>query len=226
MTMTMKTFGKTVLAFGLVGLLAAPAMAQRPGGGFGGFGGGNALLVSNKGVQQELKVTDEQAEKLNALAKEMEDKQSQQREKLEDVPKDQRREKTLEMSQAANAELRKGMTEILKPEQVKRFDQIQLQQSGYMAFATPRVQDELKLTDEQKSKVRDLIMEQGRAMRDAFQGGGQQDRQEAMRKMADMRKQASEKAMAILTDDQKKTWKDMTGEPFEVRFEMRRRPNN
>ena len=40
-----------------------------------------------------------------------------------------------------------------------------------------------------------------------------------MKKIADLRKQATEKAVAVLTDEQKKSWKDLIGEPFEVKFE-------
>jgi hypothetical protein len=138
--------------------MVAPAMAQRPGrgfGGFGGFGGGGsgAMLVANKGVQQELKVDEAQAENLDALAQELGDKQRAEFQKLQDVSQDERREKMQEIGQAMNADLRKGLDKVLKPEQVKRFEQIQLQQAGLAAFATPRVQGELKLTDDQKSKL-------------------------------------------------------------------------
>jgi hypothetical protein len=37
-----------------------------------------------------------------------------------------------------------------------------------------------------------------------------------------------DKALAVLSADQKQAWKDMTGEPFEVRFQgfpVFRRPN-
>ena len=37
--------------------------------------------------------------------------------------------------------------------------------------------------------------------------------------MAAMRKEAMEKITAVLTDDQKKTWKEQTGEPYEFKFE-------
>jgi len=222
----MRTFSKMILASGLVVLMVAPAMAQRPGRGFGGFGGGGsgAMLVANKGVQQELKVDEAQAEKLDALAQELGDKQRAEFQKLQDVSQDERREKMQEIGQAMNADLRKGLDKVLKPEQVKRFEQIQLQQSGINAFAMPRVQEDLKLTDEQKSKFREISEEQSQAIRGAF-SGARDDREGAMRKVADARKQANEKAQAVLTDDQKKTWKEMTGEPFEVRFEFRR-PNN
>ena len=50
---------------GVVALMAAPSRAQQ-GRGFGMFGGGGTALLTNKGVQKELKVTDEQASKLGA----------------------------------------------------------------------------------------------------------------------------------------------------------------
>ncbi|HMC90517.1 MAG TPA: hypothetical protein VKI17_13265, partial [Gemmataceae bacterium] len=48
-----------------------------------------------------------------------------------------------------------------------------------------------------------------------FQPGG--DQAEARKKMAAVQKETMEKITAVLTDDQKKTWKEMTGEPFEYK---------
>jgi len=45
-----------------------------------------------------------------------------------------------------------------------------------------------------------------------------------MQKLAQLRKQGMDKITALLTEDQKKSWKDLIGDPFEVRFE--RRPGN
>jgi len=234
----MRTFGKLVLACGLVGLLVAPAQAQRPGGGRGfgpgGGTGGGAVLLGNKGVQQELKADDAQAAKLTALAESLMEKQRGQFQKLQDLSQEERRTKMLELNQASSAELRKGLDEILKPEQVKRFQQIQLQQMGVLgAPVMPRVQEALNLTDDQRSKLRTIQQEQQESMRGIFESAGD-DRAAAMPKMAELRKKTNEKAMGLLTDTQKAAWKDLTGEPFEVRFEPgqggpgggRRRNNN
>ncbi len=214
----MKTFGRMVLACGVVALMAAPALAQQGRGGRG-FGGGAALL-SNKGVQKELKATDEQAEKLNTFAREMMEKQRGEFQNLRDLSQEERGEKMQQMARAHAVELVKGMGGILKPEQVKRFEQIQLQQSGAGAFSSPRVQEGLKLTDDQKTKLGEITEESGRSMREAFQGS-QSDREGAMKKFVELRKQATEKAVGVLTGDQKKAWKEMTGEPFEVAYEPR-----
>jgi Spy/CpxP family protein refolding chaperone len=218
----MKTFGKMILAFGVVALMAAPSWAQ--GRGFGGGGGGGAMLLSNKGVQQEIKVTDEQAKKLDAFAQDMMEKNRERFSGLRDLSADERRAKMQDLTKTMNAEIKKGLVDILKPEQTKRFEQIQLQTMGYNAFNMPNVQEGLKLTAEQKTKFTELGTATGQEMREIMQGAGD-DREAAMKKSTELRKSATEKAMALLTDDQKKTWKEMTGIPFEVKFEPRPRNN-
>jgi Spy/CpxP family protein refolding chaperone len=105
---------------------------------------------------------------------------------------------------------------------------------GVLGAATmPRVQESLNLTDEQRTKLRTIQEEQQEAIREVFQNAGG-DFAAVRTKMAELRKKESEKAMAVLTDSQKAAWKDLTGEPFEVRFEpgqgpgggFRRRDNN
>lgn len=219
----MKTIGKVAVAFGLVALMSAPASAQQGRGGFGGFGGGPGMLLANKSVQQEIKADDEQTTKLNALAEETRTKMTAIREKLADVPQEERREKMQAEMAPINAEVNKSLTTILKADQVKRFHQIQRQTAGVNAFAQPAVASELKLTDDQKTKIGEINRELMTATREAFTSAGQDNREEAMKKIADLRKDAMSKALALLTDDQKSAWKGMTGEPFEVKFE---RPNN
>jgi Spy/CpxP family protein refolding chaperone len=213
----MKTFGKLFLTLGLLGLVAAPAMAQ---GGRGFGGGGGTMLLSNKSVQEELKASSEQVEKLNALGTKLSAKQREEGQKIRDLSEDERPAKQRELMQTMMTEIKTGLGEILKPEQVKRFEQIQLQQAGTMAFGQPKVQEALKITEEQKTKIRDLGQEYQPKIREAMQGF-QDDREAAMKKMAELRKEQSDKAMAILTDSQKASWKELTGAPFAVKFEPR-----
>jgi len=212
----MKTFGRMALACGVVALMVAPASAQQGRGGRGFGGGGGAFLLSNKSVQKELKASDEQAEKLNTFAREMMEKQREEFQANRDLSQEERREK----ARARATELVKGMGEILKPEQVKRFEEIQVQQSGIGAFSSPRVLEKLKLTDEQKTQIREIGEESREASREAFENL-QSDREAGMKKLAELRKQSTEKAVGVLTDEQKKAWKELTGEPFEVVFEPR-----
>jgi len=92
--------------------------------------------------------------------------------------------------------------------------------AGLNLVANSRVQKKLNFTDEQKNKVKDMAEESMKAMaeaREEFQG----DREGMMKKMTEMQAEMTKKAADLLTDDQKKTWKEMVGEPFTIVREPR-----
>lgn len=222
---------------------------QRPGGGQppggtarGGMmmGGGGIMLLSNESVQKELKVTDEQKEKLKKFA---EDLGPKMRERMQGAfqgggggDREAMMAKVQEAMKKLNAE---AMTEladakILQDDQMKRFKQIQiqvqLQREGPAVFAAEEVQKSLKLTDDQKDKLKGLAGEMrkdtGELMRD-LRGGGEAAA-EARKKMQTVAKEYTTKAKETLTDEQKKAWKELTGAPFELQMGRpggdRRRP--
>lgn len=215
----MRTFGIMALTLGAAVLISAPVQAQGfRGRGMGG--GGGYMLLANKSVQDELKLEGAQAEKVTKIVTDI---GAKLREKAQDIPQDERREKMPELMRASNEEAKTALKGELKPEQVTRLEQIIRQQQGIQAFADPATAAKLNLTDDQKSKIREIGQESGEKMREIFSNAGD-DRAAAMEKMQALRKESLEKAQATLTDDQKKTWKELTGAPFEVRFE--RRANN
>ncbi|WP_406697168.1 hypothetical protein V5E97_39880 [Singulisphaera sp. Ch08] len=214
----MRTFGIMALTLGAAVVITTPAQAQFGRG--GGFGFTGYSLLSNKSVQQELKLEGDQAEKVSKIVNEI---SAKTREKLQDIPQDEQREKGAELRRAAEEETKAAVKGDLKAEQITRLEQIIRQTQGLFAFADPTTAEKLSLTDDQKSKFRELVRENGEKMREIRQNAGD-DRQAAMEKLRELRKESLEKVHAALTDDQKKAWKELTGEPFEVKFE--RRPNN
>jgi Spy/CpxP family protein refolding chaperone len=211
----MRTFTKTALTLGALALLASPALAQRPGGGFGGgMMGGGAMLLTNKSVQEELKVDSAQVEKLNALASET---RTKMQEKMQGLSQEDRMgEKGQAARREVNDEMRKSLANILKADQVKRFDQVELQVRGPQAFADAKVQEKLKLTADQKQKIQ-AINEGATAQRRELFQGFQNDREGTLKKMTELNKETMTKAAAVLTDDQKATWKEMVGSPFDYK---------
>jgi Spy/CpxP family protein refolding chaperone len=207
-----RTLRAAAAVTGLVALFAVPASAQQRGFG-GGMGGGPALLT-NKSVQKELKVEDDQKPKLAKLAEELSAKQREAFQGLQNVAQDERRAKMAEITKSINSDTDKGLADILKADQIKRFHQIRLQVRGADAFNDAEVKKKLALTDDQKSKVTAMMTDMRTQMREIFQGA-QDDREGAMKKMTALRKETTDKAVALLTNDQKKTWKEMTGETFE-----------
>jgi Spy/CpxP family protein refolding chaperone len=222
-----------VLTLGVAALLAMPAFAQQPkhkGHGSRMPMGGGAGLIANEGVQKELKLTDEQTSKAEAVARDVREKHHGEFAKVEDLDAKERSEKMAEIVRTMISETNKGLADVLKPEQMKRYRQIQLQQLGLMAFTEPEVQSKLKLTDDQVGQIRRINADSQSQRRELFQGGGGGgNREEMQKKEATLGKESMDKALAVLSANQKQAWKDMTGEPFEVKFQgfpVFRRPNN
>ena len=213
----MKAFGTLALTLGMVASTAGPGRAQPPGDYGPGRGMGGIVVLRNKSVQQELKANPEQARKLDALFDTLLKEGQQTSMRLREIsPGGDRRAKFLEYQRAQQEGLRKGLAEALKPEQVKRFDQIDVQQAGILAFELPRVREALKLTDDQKAKVQDINREMMVSSRDAG-GDFQKDPRAAAGKVIAARAQALVKCLAVLTDEQKATWNDLAGEPFVIK---------
>ena len=155
----MRTFVRTILTVGVVVALASTASAQRqPGGqgrgGFagGGFGGGGiGFLISSEAVQKELKMDKDQTEKATAAVKKVQDSHADDRAKLRDLPMEEQRTKRQELTKTVNEETTKAVGEVLKPEQIKRLKQIELQQRGSRAFEGQEVAKSSKISDEQNA---------------------------------------------------------------------------
>jgi hypothetical protein len=215
---------KAAMAFGLVAILAGPALAQGGRGGGGGYGGGGpANLLGNPAVQKELKLDETQVEKAGKIAAEAREKMMSMREQLQDLEPQERMAKQQELSKPINEAALKSAGEFLKPEQLTRLHQIELQQRGLQALIDPVVAKKLSITSEQETKVKSMMTDMQSEAREIQQSAGD-DRQAAMQKVQALRKETLTKVMALMTDDQKKTWKEMTGEPFTVP-PPQRRPN-
>jgi hypothetical protein len=207
----MRLFAALILS----AVVAVPAFAQPPGGrgGFrGGFGGGN--LLTNKSVQEELKLSEEQLTKVKEFGTKVaaefprpEPGTPPDREKMQEAMK--------KIGEMTTAFVKDTLTE----PQAKRYKEIQLQQGGILgAFRSEETSKALAVTDEQKEKVKEIQDTMNKDMQELRQGGGGFN-QETMQKMQAIRKEGAEKAMGVLTSDQKKKWEEMTGKPFEIKFE-------
>jgi Spy/CpxP family protein refolding chaperone len=170
------------------------------------------MLLAQESVQKELKLTPDQITKVGDAAK------KQQEARLA-LPRDLAPEERRKKSEELNKETEKSVADILKPDQAKRLKQITLQQAGAAAFAREDVAKELNISAEQKQKLNDIQAAARKERQDLFQGGGGLN-EESRKKMAEITKNTNEKAMSVLTAEQKTKWNEMTGEPFkgEIRF--------
>ena len=210
----MRACFKAAMAFGMVAVLAGPAMAQGRGG-MGMMGGGPVGLLGNPSVQKELKLDESQISKATDLATETGEKMRGLRDQLSDLQGQERMAKQQELSKPINEAAMKTASAFLKPEQVKRLHEIEIQQRGATALSDPMIAKKLGVTEEQKAKVKTILDEQQADMQELRQSAGN-DFQAIMPKMQALRKETNTKVMALMSEDQKKTWKELTGEPFEL----------
>jgi hypothetical protein len=179
--------------------------------------GGYGMLLSNASVQQELKLDAAQIEKAKELGDKAREKINAATSGLEGQ---ERFAKMREISKELDEDANKSMKEFLKPEQITRVHQIRNQVRGAQAFTDEHVQKKLKLTDSQKSEIDGIVQESGEKQRSIF-SENQGDREAMMAKMTELRKETLSKIENKLTDEQKSTWKEMLGSPFEIKFEPR-----
>jgi len=215
----MKFVQATLLTVGLVALVAGPAAAQGPGRGFGARMGTYSGLLANESVQKELKLDDKQVEKAKELDEKSMEEMRGKFQDLQDLEPQERRTKMQAITREANASAIKTAGEFLKPEQVSRLKQIANQVRGAQAFADPEVAKKLSITDSQKTDIQQIQQDSMQEMRSIFQDN-QDDPEARMKKMNELRKQTLSKVEGKLNDEQRKTWKELLGAPFEIKYEQ------
>ncbi len=183
--------------------LTTVAQAQRQGF-FPGPGG----MLMNPGVQKELKLSEDQMSKLKDALGKVRDNHKDDFGKIQEMSNEDRQK----LMKTVGDESRKAIAGVLDDKQMKRFKQIQWQLGGAEALNDPEVQKSLKLNDDQKKKLKTIFDDRNKKMQELFQGGNVEGGRE---KFQALRKETQEKANAVLTDDQKKSWKEMKGTEFE-----------
>jgi hypothetical protein len=255
--MRRKLFGSAALLVGLVlvaGQSAAqpdPEVLKLIGPVFRIIGSNPAALLNNPSVQKEIKLDVEQVKGVHEMnknagfgfgggfrkgkdgggfdeaAKERMTKMFEKLGQLKDVPEDKLEDKIREVFKEEIEGPTKAAEKILKPDQAKRLAQIGRQNAGVRGLIGTETAKELKLTDEQKTKIKEISTELDKDVAElmpmgkgGFGGGfgGGRISPETREKVAHLRKEAMEKATESLTADQKTKWKELTGDPFEMKF--------
>jgi serine/threonine protein kinase len=194
-------------------------------------------LLRNPAVQAELKVTDQQRERLNVIIQEIENhKPFDRNDELPRASAEQRSQQMLREMKAHES----AIAETLTAGQLARLRQIALQERGVQAFQEPEIITALELTREQRQELRELCRRapwpkrgfpgvdpgrrKGKGVKDGPPGGrdgnhppGRGPRPDSG---ADLRQ-----ALALLTSEQRKRYQELVGPlmNFEPQFPPGRR---
>ena len=241
----MKTMFR-VLTAAVVSLMMVSAFAQpggagggRQGGGRGGqfgmqgrMGGGTMSklqLVNRADVQRDIKATDEQKQKFEAL-------NAQMREEMQGMmgggpgaggpgggggggQRDpQAMQAMRDQMMMLNAKYDAEVDKVLDAAQIKRVGEIKVQLLGKRAILDPGIQKDLKMTDAQKAQIKNLQDANQEAQRDLMQqardsGADMQAVQDERQRLQD---DLDAKLAKVLTDEQTKQLEAMKGEKFKA----------
>lgn len=210
----------SLFVMGLVMLsgLTSESLGQRPGGqgrgpggrGFpGGFGGGPLELLQRPDVQAELELLDDQKHEARKLA---EDLNSRRRELFgqfrggnqNEDDREALRERVREAFQKLNQDTEESLSFLL-PHQRTRLSQLEVQfrmrgGGALGALSSRQVAENLKVSDEQREKLRERGRELG---------------QELRKKMAELQREFQDKLLAELEPEQRAKFQELVGDPFE-----------
>ena len=216
----MRRVAVKLLTAGLLVLAASPAFAQPQPGGFLARmlqAPSAAVLLRDEKVQTELKLTDDQKAAFTKISDKYKDDIAKARTDMD-------RKKMGELFTAQSDEVEKAVPDVLKADQIKHLNQLEVQSASLGAFSKDDVATALKLTDVQKKGVEEaktgIEKDAADILKDAQ--GDREKMADAFKKVQGLRKDALDKIVATLSDDQKKTWTSLTGDKFE--FSPPRRP--
>lgn len=224
----------TALAIGVACACVAQAQAaeqSRRGSGRGFRRGSLISLLRLEQVQKEMKLSEEQTAKvkevLEKLGAEMREQYTALRE-IED--RQQRMEKTAALSDEFDSKLREQLRDIVPREQMMRLYQIRMQVRPVVdSLSNRHVAGRLELSDQQKEELAAIAKDSQAKQSElyaAMRGATDEQRSEVFQKLRQARSDADEKALAVLTAEQKKSFEEMKGEKIELQFRRGRPSSN
>ena len=216
----------TTLVVGLTFVAAVVQAAEGPRGGFGGGRGSLLGLLRLEQVQKEMKLSAEQTAKVKEIVEKLGAEMRDQFATLRDIEdREQRQAKMDELNNEFDGKIREQLRDVLEREQTMRLYQIRMQVRAVVdSLSSERLAGRLEITEDQKSKLagirKEMLAKQWElfgSMRDA----SEDQRRDAFQKMRQIRSEADEQALGILTAAQKESFESMKGEKFELEMPQR-----
>jgi Spy/CpxP family protein refolding chaperone len=175
---------------------------------------GGSFLVSRDEVQEELKLTNEQKEKLEQHFRELLPDAMRFFQKIHGLKPEERKKELKAYRPMAQEKLAAMLKETLNEGQRNRLRQLELQREG---LRDGKIWKDLRVTDEQRKQFM-AMMQQAQTriepLLEEVRDGGSPE--EIQPKVIKIRDGLEAKLAAGLTDAQKRQWKEMLGKPMDL----------
>lgn len=172
------------------------------------------------GVGKALDLTPDQFNRLDKMTTDSQARFAQEFQKLGTLPINERLQATRALQQRYQADWNKAARDVFNENQFNRYQQLRYQQGGFETLNDPEVQKRLNLSNQQ---MRDLIdatawarMQQAELLR-----LNPTERDRVNRAYTDYQRELQTRFQRFLTPEQMRTWREMTGEPFQFQPNFR-----
>jgi hypothetical protein len=164
-------------------------------------------------VRRSLNLTDEQIRRLNAANETLQGRFRTDFNRLSTLPEAERAARERELLRNYNTERMCSARDVFNAEQLRRYEQLGLQYRGYDAFTDPDIARRLNMTEAQTQRFRTLRERYNQELRDIEQTA-RAKRDDATRRYGELQRRTAQDVNALLNETQRRTWREMTGEPF------------
>ena len=178
-------------------------------------------LLRLEQVQKEMKLNEEQTTKVQAILEKLGTELREEYTALREIEDRQKqREKMTELRDQFDGKVREQLRDVVEREQMIRLYQIRLQVRAVVdSLANRFVAGRLELTDDQKNKLAEInkdVQAKRSELFSSMRDASREQRSEAYQKYRKIRSDADEKALGLLTAEQKKAFEEMKGEKIEL----------
>jgi len=188
---------------------------QQGQGGFTYRGFSQTPFFSDPSVRKQLNLNDEQYNKLNQAYGQAWNQFQSGSSQLNNLPEQQRSQRMNQNWGQFNSTVHKTANDILDPQSRGRFNQLWNQYRGYETFNDPEIQQKLNLTDEQRQKFQ-------QASQDYYnqsQNTSGLSQEQLGQRWTQGRQKMNENINNILNEQQRQTWRTMTGDPYQFQYQ-------
>jgi Spy/CpxP family protein refolding chaperone len=178
--------------------------------------GGPAGLLMMPEVQRELRLDSEQLDRLENLHRDMGTRAKETFSGIQNLPREEREKRFF----AFGAEYNRRIAIILDDRQEERLKQLDYQRGGVRSLGRPDVAAELKLSSDQRDRIKSIFEAEHGAMKAAVESirSGTvmtpPQREEIGRKFREVRQQTDARLLQVLTERQERQWQSLQGPPF------------
>jgi hypothetical protein len=179
---------------------------------------GGPFVVYRDKVQEELKLSEGQKGRLLQTLPDHLQETMKVFEKVKDLKSAEREKEMQEHRQKSDQKLSALLKDVLDAKQQERLFQLQLQQAGAFALlGENEAFRKLKITDEQRKRFMEVVREMQKKIepliKEAQSGGNPED---IRPKIMKIRQEHEGRIEAVLSDAQKKQWKELLGTPLDL----------